>query len=198
MENQSNYSIFRDCLSGPIIQKLLLNPVKKPVPRRTKGRKNSAAIVDNSETSNDANDQEAANDCADFVDVDIFKPIYSWDSPKLVNDPSNMLKQNFISVYSHRGLLFPASRPADALLLSDTKGISACGKIRRSNRSKRAGTDLRRPPPLCLRLPRSLWLTHRPKSPNFHPQPPHSNSQCLYLLRNSPTPSLVDDPRLRV
>lgn len=197
MEDQSNYTIFRDCLSGPIIQKLLLNPVKKPVPRRAKGRKNSAAIVDNTETSNNANDQEAANDCADFVDVDIL----NLSIPGIL--PSSQMtlqhaKQNFISVYSHRGLLFPASRPADALLLSDTKRISACGKICRSNRSKRAGTDLRRPPPLCLRLPRSLWLTHRPKSPNFHPQPPHSNLQCLYLLRNSPTPSLVDDPRLRV
>lgn len=73
MEDQSNYPIFRECLSSPIIQKLLLNPAKKPVPRRAKGRKNSAVKVDNNkaEISNDANDQEAADDCADFVDVDI-------------------------------------------------------------------------------------------------------------------------------
>lgn len=69
MEHRINYTIFRDCLSGPIAQKLLLNPVKKPVPRRAKGRKNSAAKADNAETSRDANDQEAADDCADFVDV---------------------------------------------------------------------------------------------------------------------------------
>lgn len=69
MEDQSNYHIFLDCLSGPIVQRLLLNPVKKPIPRRAKGRKNYAEKADNAETSNDANDQEAADDCADFVDV---------------------------------------------------------------------------------------------------------------------------------
>lgn len=70
MGDQSNYTIFRECLSSPIIQKLPLNPTKKPVPRRAKGRKNPAAKVDNNaETSNDVNDQEAADDCADFVDV---------------------------------------------------------------------------------------------------------------------------------
>lgn len=91
MEDESNYTIFRDCLSGPIVQKLLLDPVKKPVPRRAKGRKNSAknsaAKVDNSETLNDANDQEAANDCADFVDVDILNLSLPGISPKLAYDP---------------------------------------------------------------------------------------------------------------
>lgn len=72
MGDQSNYTIFRECLSGPIIQKLLFNPAKKPIPRRAKGRKNSGVKVDSkAEISNDANDQEAADDCADFVDVDI-------------------------------------------------------------------------------------------------------------------------------
>lgn len=72
MEDQGNYTIFRECLSSPIIQKLLLNPAKKAVPRRAKGRKNPAGKVDNNaERSNDAKDQEAADDFADFVDVDI-------------------------------------------------------------------------------------------------------------------------------
>lgn len=71
MEDQGNYTIFRECLSSPIIQ-LLLNPAKKAVPRRARGRKNPAGKVDNNaETSNDANEQEAADDFADFVDVDI-------------------------------------------------------------------------------------------------------------------------------
>lgn len=46
-------------------------PVEKPVPRRAKGRKNSAVKAVNDEASNDANDQEAADDCAGFVDVSI-------------------------------------------------------------------------------------------------------------------------------
>lgn len=125
------------------------------------------------------------------------KLISSWDS-QAPHMTLQCAKQSSISVYSHRGLLFPAGRPADALLLRNTKGRSACWKIRRSNRSDRAGIDLRRPPPLYPRLPRSLRLIHRGKSPNFHPQPPHPNPQRLYLLRNSATPSLVDDPRLRV
>lgn len=88
MEDQSNYAIFRECLSSPIIQKLLRNPTKKPAARRAKGRKNPAAKVDNNaETSNDANDQEAADDCADFVDVVILKLISSWDSPKPAHGP---------------------------------------------------------------------------------------------------------------
>lgn len=69
MEYQSKYTIFRDCISSSIVQKLLLDSVKKPLPTRAKGRKNSAAKADNAETSNDANDQEAADDYADFVDV---------------------------------------------------------------------------------------------------------------------------------
>lgn len=90
MEDQSNYTIFRDCLSGPIVQKLLLNPVKKPVPRRAKGRKNSAAKADNAEMSSDANDQEAADDCADFVDVVISQLIFPEDRPQAggrINSP---------------------------------------------------------------------------------------------------------------
>lgn len=87
MEDQSNYTIFRDCLSGPIIQKLLLNPAKKPVSRRAKGRKNPATKVDNAEAPDDANDQEVADDCVDFVDVDILNLSLLGILPKLVYDP---------------------------------------------------------------------------------------------------------------
>lgn len=101
MEDQSNYTIFRESLSSPIIQKLLLNPIKKPVPRRAKGRKNPAAKVDkNAETLNDANDQEAADDCADFVDVDILNLSLPGILPSL-HMTLQHTKQTSISVYSH-------------------------------------------------------------------------------------------------
>lgn len=97
MEDQSNYTIFRDCLSGPIVQKLLLNPAKKAVSIRAKGRKNSAAKADNAEMSSDANDQEAADDCADFVDVVISQLISPEDRPRPAYKLSNMLKNFYIS-----------------------------------------------------------------------------------------------------
>ena len=111
MHDQSNYTIFRDCLSNPIIQKLLLNPVKKSVPRRAKGRKNSAAKADNAETSSDANDQLAADDCVDFVDVVILTIFSPWHSRMTLHHAKQLL-------YQYIATEVFASLPADLQALS--------------------------------------------------------------------------------
>lgn len=64
-EDQSNYDIFRDCVNGPIIQKLLI-PLKRSVTsRKARGRKNAAAKL---ETVIDIEDNDTL-DFAEFVDV---------------------------------------------------------------------------------------------------------------------------------
>lgn len=65
-DNQSNYEMFRDCVSGPIIQKLLVAPVKPLKRKAARERKNSAAKL--SATDN-LNAEDEADDLADFVDV---------------------------------------------------------------------------------------------------------------------------------
>lgn len=63
---QSNYGNFRDCVSGPIIQKLLIAPAK-PLKRKTarEGR-NSAAKLS---ATDDLSVENEADDFADFIDV---------------------------------------------------------------------------------------------------------------------------------
>lgn len=72
-DDQSNYGIFRDCISGPIIQKLLIAPAKPLKRKAARERKNSAArlsAIDNWSAENEA------DDLADFVDVSFYIYIY--------------------------------------------------------------------------------------------------------------------------
>lgn len=63
-ENQSNYDAFRDCVKGPIVQKLLIHSTKPVTNKKSRGRKNSSAIVE------DVIDlEDNAEDFAEFVDV---------------------------------------------------------------------------------------------------------------------------------
>lgn len=63
--DQSNYGMFRDCVSGPVIQTLLFAPAK-PVKRKTaRERKNSAAKPS---ATDYLGAEDEAGDLADFVD----------------------------------------------------------------------------------------------------------------------------------
>ncbi len=64
-ENQSNYKAFRDCVSGPVIQRLLYTPANPIKKKSAKSRKNAArsAVPVEEEVSNEV------EDLTDFVDV---------------------------------------------------------------------------------------------------------------------------------
>jgi hypothetical protein len=64
-EHQGNYETFRDCFSGPIVQRLLTRPAKPANKKGAKNRKNAARSANYGE-------QEVGNgaeDLTDFVDV---------------------------------------------------------------------------------------------------------------------------------
>lgn len=64
-EHQGNYETFRDCFSGPIVQRLLTKPVNSVNKKGAKNRKNAARGANHVE-------QEVGNeaeDLTDFVDV---------------------------------------------------------------------------------------------------------------------------------
>lgn len=64
-DDQSNYEIFRDCVSGPIIQKLLIaqpKPLKRKAVRRRK-------ISTKLSATDDWSAENEADDLADFIDV---------------------------------------------------------------------------------------------------------------------------------
>ena len=64
-ENQSNYETFRDCISGPVIQRLLTKPTKLVKKKGVQNRKNAikSAVQAGEEIENEA------EDLTDFVDV---------------------------------------------------------------------------------------------------------------------------------
>lgn len=67
--DQSNYGIFRDCISGPITHKLLIAPAKPLNRKAVRERKHSAAklsAIDNWSAEN------GADDLAVFVDVSFY------------------------------------------------------------------------------------------------------------------------------
>ena len=64
-EDQSNYDVFRDCIAGPMVQRLLTRsaePVKKKSARSRKATARSVVLVEE-EVRNDT------EDLTDFVDV---------------------------------------------------------------------------------------------------------------------------------
>lgn len=64
--DQSNYGIFRDCVSGPVIQKLLLapaEPLKRKAPRKRKSPTAKLSVTD------ELSAEDQTGDLADFVDV---------------------------------------------------------------------------------------------------------------------------------
>ncbi len=64
-EHQGNYETFRDCFSGPIVQRLLTRPAKPVNKKGVKNRKNAVRGANYVE-------QEVGNgaeDLTDFVDV---------------------------------------------------------------------------------------------------------------------------------
>ncbi len=66
-EETSNYETFRDCFSGPVIQKSAAEKSKPKTRRSSKGRKNAIKPV--ASTSHDAADEQNADDLAEFIDV---------------------------------------------------------------------------------------------------------------------------------
>lgn len=67
---QSNYGNFRDCVSGPIIQELLIAPAK-PLKRKTarEGRKSAKLSA-----TDDLSVENEADEFADFIDVSLCIP----------------------------------------------------------------------------------------------------------------------------
>lgn len=64
----ANFTVFRDCLSGPLIAKSASTPVKPQRKRQSKGRKNevkSAQLV----SDGAGKDDTTAEELAEFVDV---------------------------------------------------------------------------------------------------------------------------------
>ena len=64
-ELQGNYETFRDCVSGPVVQRLLSRPAKPVKKKAATNRKNGTKSVIHTE-------QEVGNgaeDLTDFVDV---------------------------------------------------------------------------------------------------------------------------------
>ncbi|KAI9822469.1 MAG: hypothetical protein M1827_000188 [Pycnora praestabilis] len=66
-DERSNYETFRDCLSGPIIQKSAVKGSKPQKRRNARGRKNTIKVVEHVETQNER-DEQGAEDLADFID----------------------------------------------------------------------------------------------------------------------------------
>lgn len=64
-EHHGNYGTFRDCFSGPIVQRLLTRPAKPVNKKGAKNRKNAARSANQveNEVGNDA------EDLTDFIDV---------------------------------------------------------------------------------------------------------------------------------
>ena len=115
LEDQRNYDVFRDCVEGPIIQKLLIPPRKLATNKKARGRKNSPvkakAVVDI---------EDDAEDFAEFIDV-----IYSLLSRESVTE--------LVSVLGHRDLLVPTIRTTDLVIPSYTGSPSAHSELLRSN-----------------------------------------------------------------
>ncbi|KAI9725043.1 MAG: hypothetical protein M1812_000319 [Candelaria pacifica] len=96
-EERSNYETFRDCLSGPVIQKSAVK--SKPKGRRSsKGRKNAIKPIA-SISPKDAADEQDADDLAEFVDylaTEIFTSLPSdlrtLSYAAVQNDPSLSIK----------------------------------------------------------------------------------------------------------
>lgn len=66
--NHTNFDLFRDCVSGPIIQKLVIAPAKRSKSKTGRERKVSAAGLRATDELIAEND---GDDLADFVDVGI-------------------------------------------------------------------------------------------------------------------------------
>lgn len=69
VEEESNFSTFRDCLSEPVIRKLAIQPPKPSKRRAAKGRKNAIKPVYPQEAQADARQTNDAEDLAEFIDV---------------------------------------------------------------------------------------------------------------------------------
>ncbi len=64
-DSQSNYEVFRECLSGPIIQKSAVKPTK---PRKRKAGRSAIKPVEIPDLHEEHGGNDA-EDLADFVDV---------------------------------------------------------------------------------------------------------------------------------
>ncbi|KAL9053846.1 MAG: hypothetical protein Q9206_003776 [Seirophora lacunosa] len=67
-ETQSNLDIFRDCLSGPLVQRSAVGKGRTPQKRRTKGRKNSIKPV-KIHVEADSLGRGDVEELAEFIDV---------------------------------------------------------------------------------------------------------------------------------
>lgn len=67
-EERSNYEAFRECLSGPIIEKASITPIKPRRRKAGKGRKSASEPVNTIEDHDEPNGDDA-EDLADFIDV---------------------------------------------------------------------------------------------------------------------------------
>ncbi|KAL8646981.1 MAG: hypothetical protein Q9210_005826, partial [Variospora velana] len=97
-EAQSNLDLFRDCLSGPLVQRSAIENAKISQKRRTKGRKNS----DKHDIDTDALGHGDAEELAEFIDylaTEIFdsspQELQSLSYSAIQNDPR--LAERFLS-----------------------------------------------------------------------------------------------------
>ena len=67
-EEQGNFNLFRECLSGPIIELSAVAPLKSSRKKSSKGRSNIKKV---DETRHDRPDEDSdtVEDLADFIDV---------------------------------------------------------------------------------------------------------------------------------
>ena len=67
----SNYEVFRDCLSGPIIEKSAITPTKPRKRKTSKGRKTAVKTGQHPDHNEDEQHSDGDNpeDLADFIDV---------------------------------------------------------------------------------------------------------------------------------
>lgn len=93
-ESNSNYETFRDCLSGPIIQKSALPPPvrlrKRKASKPTGGRKSTHKATVESNDGPDERNGSDAEDLAEFIDVPtpplrLHHPLHPFVSPSSPN-----------------------------------------------------------------------------------------------------------------
>lgn len=193
-ESNSNYEAFRDCLSGPIIQKSALPPPARPrkrkAPKPTGGRNRTHQATAESTDGPDEPNGSDAEDLADFIDVPTprlhlhhpLHPFVSPSSPSLTNERINN------PVPRHRNLHLPASRPARPLPHNPTNHPLPARSLQRPP----PGPHPRHPPnPTPPLRPRLASLLRPPPRPLLPPHLPGPHPSRLHRPRHRAATALV-------
>lgn len=178
-EAQSNLDTFRDCLSGPLVQRSAVEKGRTPQKRRTKGRKNSIKPV-KIHVEADSLGRGDVEELAEFIEVS--------DS-----NLRNILPQLMIAVPCHRDIRVIPKGAAVPILFRHPKRSTPRRKIWRSVTIKHTRSDPDKYPTIRRRISRDIRPTRRTvRSPQLH----YSCLPRVHRCRNSRSACVVHHPHI--